>query len=485
MIISEHIPILQILIFFFAALLSAISFNRFAAWLIATIAAALGFALSLYAMPFAQKGIPYSFGGWEAPIGIEYRLDMLNQPIIVFINALLLFFLFFGKELITTTVTQYIDDKRQHIFYALILFAHVGYLGVISTNDLFNLYVFIEISSLATYVLMSKGRTAKSLVGAFDYLVLGTIGATLILIGIGFFLAVTGSLNITDISNILNDSNYSRIVATAIVFFLTGAILKMAFFPMHFWMVRAYSSAAPFILTYLAAISSILGVYIILRFMHFTIEGEVIHNSLTIVLRPTAIATIAICTFLALKADTLKKVVIYSTASQIGYVFLLITIWAARDLLFQLLILDAINKIALFTIIAHIQNKTNDLRFENFKAIESHLVFKILVAFALIFSAGLPLTSMFLVKIKLFDLLLSRGLIIEFIVVIFGGVLGLLYHFRLAKALFFSPANNGTIKIQTKLYGLTAIIIIQMVTLIYGKELASFAGYTESLITGV
>jgi multicomponent Na+:H+ antiporter subunit D len=259
----------------------------------------------------------------------------------------------------------------------------------------------------------------------------------------------------------------------------------MAFFPMHFWMVRAYSSAAPFILTYLAAISSILGVYIILRFMHFTIEGEVIHNSLTIVLRPTAIATITICTFLALKADTLKKVVIYSTASQIGYVFLLITIWAARDLLFQLLILDAINKIALFTIIAHIQNKTNDLRFENFKAIESHLVFKILVAFALIFSAGLPLTSMFLVKIKLFDLLLSRGLIIEFIVVIFGGVLGLLYHFRLAKALFFSPANNGTIKIQTKLYGLTAIIIIQMVTLIYGKELASFAEYTESLITGV
>ena len=98
----------------------------------------------------------------------------------------------------------------------------------------------------------------------------------LFLIGIGFFLAVTGSLNITDISNILNDSNYSRIVATAIVFFLTGAILKMAFFPMHFWMVRAYSSAAPFILTYLAAISSILGVYIILRFMHFTIEGEVI-----------------------------------------------------------------------------------------------------------------------------------------------------------------------------------------------------------------
>ena len=484
MIIAKHIPILQVMIPFFAALLSAISFNRFASWLIATMSAALGFVLSIYAIPFAQIGMSYSFGGWEAPIGIEYRLDMLNQPIIIFINAVLLFFLFFGKELITDTITQYIDDKRQHIFYVLLLFAHVGYLGVISTNDLFNLYVFIEISSLATYVLMSKGRTAKSLVGAFDYLMLGTIGATLILISIGFFLAMTGSLNITDISNILKDSNYSRIIATAIVFFLSGSILKVAFFPMHFWMVRAYSSAAPFILTYLAAISSILGVYIILRFMHFTIEGEQIHKALNMMLRPAAIITIVICTFLALKADTLKKVVIYSTASQIGYVFLLVTMWAARDLLFQLLILDAINKIALFTIIAHIQNKTNDLKFENFKSIENSPIFKILVAFALIFSAGLPLTSMFLVKIKLFDLLLSNGLIIEFIVVIFGGALGMLYHFKLVKAIFFSPATNGTIKIQTNLYGLTAIIIIQIATLIYAQDLAIFTGYTESLIGG-
>ena len=483
--IAKHIPALQILIPFFAALLSAISFNRFASWLIATISATLGLVLAIYAMPFAEGGISYAFGDWKAPIGIEYRLDLLNQPIIVFINAVLLFFLLFGRELINSTVTEYIEDKRQHIFYSLLLFAHAGYLGVISTNDLFNIYVFIEISSLATYVLMSKGKTPRALVGAFDYLILGTIGATLILIGIGFFLALTGSLNITDIANILKNHYNSRIVITAIVFFLSGAILKMAFFPMHFWMIRAYSSAPSFILTYLASISSILGVYIILRFMHFTIEGEIIQEALAMILRPTATATIAICTFLALKTDTLKKVVIYSTASQIGYVFLLMTIWSARDLLFQLLILDAINKIALFTIIAHIQHKTDDLSFDNFTAIENSGLFKMLVAFALIFSAGLPLTSMFLVKIKLFDLLMIHGLKLEFIVVILGGMFGLLYHFKLAKAIFFSPKTNGIIQIETKLHGLGAIIILQMLTLLYGKNLVGFAGYTKSVTLGV
>lgn len=480
--IIKHAPALQIMIPFFAALLSALSFNRFYSWFIAVFSTVICLLLSLYIITHIDDGLVYYFGGWEAPIGIEYRLDYLNQPIIIFLNAILFFFLVFGRELINKTVTVYIDDKKQHIFYALLLFAHVGYLGVISTNDLFNIYVFIEISSLATYVLMSKGRNPRALIGAFDYLVLGTIGATLILIGIGFFLALTGSLNITDIAVILEGHYSSRVVITAIVFFLSGAILKMAFFPMHFWMVRAYSSASPFILTYLASISSLLGVYVILRFIHFTIDGEVIHEALTSVLRPASMATIIICTILALKADTLKKIVIYSTASQIGYVFLLMSIWSARELLFQLLILDAINKISLFTIIAHIQHKTNDLRFETFKSIKNSTFFKILTAAAIIFSAGLPLTSMFVVKVKLFDLLLSQGLHLEFVIVILGAVFGLLYHLRFTKAIFFSPKTNGSIEIDTKLYGLTAIIIFQIITIVYVKDIANLAGYTESVI---
>jgi len=473
MIISKHLPALQILIPFFAALLSVISFNRFAAWLISTICATLCLSLAIYAMPFAKGGISYAFGSWHPPIGIEYRLDLFNQPIIVFINAILLFFLLFGRELIDSTVTKYIEKNRQHIFYSLLLFAHVGYLGVISTNDLFNLYVFIEISSLATYVLMSKGNTRMALVGSFDYLMLGTIGATLILIGIGFLLAITGSLNITDIARILKVQGNSRLITTAIVFFLSGAILKTAFFPMHFWMIRAYSSAPPFILTYFAAISSIFGVYIILRFIHFTIDVELIQNILISVLRPMAMLTIAVCTFFAFKAGSLKKTIIYGAASGIGYIFLLMTILPATELLFQLLILDSINKIALFTIVAHIQNKTDDLRFQNFKFIEQSQFFKLLVAFALIFSAGLPMTSMFLVKIKLFTLLISQNLILEFIVVVLGSIFGLLYHFKLIKAIFFSPQKNGTIKIDTKLYGLMAVIMVQFISLLYVNDLAS------------
>jgi multicomponent Na+:H+ antiporter subunit D len=483
--IIKHAPALQVIIPFFAALLSALSFHRFTSWIIAVVSTTAGLILSLYCITSIEGGLVYNFGGWDAPVGIEYKLDYLNQPIIILLNSILFFFLVFGRELINKTVTNYIDDDRQHLFYAILLFAHMGYLGVISTNDLFNIYVFIEISSLATYVLMSKGRRPRALIGAFDYLILGTIGATLILIGIGFFLALTGSLNITDIANILEGHYASRVVITAIVFFLTGAILKMAFFPMHFWMIRAYSSASSFILTYLASISSLLGVYIILRFIHFTIDGEIVHEALVSVLRPTALFTIVICTILALKSDTIKEVVIYSTASQIGYIFLLMTIWSARELLFQLLILDAINKIALFTIIAHIQHQTNDLKFTTFKYIQKSVLFKILVASAVIFSAGLPLTSMFVVKVKLFDLLVSNNLYLEFIIVILGAVFGLLYHLKFIQAIFFGRRENGTIEIDTKLYGLAAIVIFQIITIVYVQDIARLAIYTESVIIGI
>jgi multicomponent Na+:H+ antiporter subunit D len=295
-------------------------------------------------------------------------------------------------------------------------------------------------------------------------------------------LALTGSLNISDIAKILEGHYSSRVVITAIAFFLSGAILKMAFFPMHFWMVRAYSSASSFILTYLAPISSLMGVYIILRFIHFTIDEEVIHEAFTSILRPASMVTIIICTILALRTDTIKKIVIYSTASQIGYIFLLMSIWSARELLFQLLILDTINKVALFTIIAHIQYKTDNLKFASFKSIKNSLFFKVLVAASIIFSAGLPITSMFVVKIKMFDLLFSQNLYLEFITVILGTVFALLYHLKFAKAIFLSPKSNGAIEINTKLYGLTVIIILQIATIIYVKDIANLAGYTKSVI---
>lgn len=480
--ILQHLPALQVLIPFISALLVVVMPTRFVCWLLTATTAIICLALSVWGMSMMGTGMNYEFGNWPAPIGIEYRLDYLNQPIIIFVNFVLVFFLTFGRGLVNATIMKYIDSRKQRYFYSVLLFAHTGYLGVLSTNDLFNLYVFIEISSLATYVLMSKGKNPFSIVGAFDYLILGTIGATMILISIGFFLALTGSLNITDVAILLQNHFGERIVITAIVFFLTGSVLKMAFFPMHFWMVRAYASSAPFILTYLASISSLLGIYMVTRFVFFTIEGAEVQQAISSVIRPLALATIVICTFLALKSDDFKNVVIYSTASQVGYIFLLMTIWTAKDVMFLLIILDGLNKIALFTIIAYIESKTDTMKFADFKHIAHSRLFKGLICLSLLFSASLPLSSMFLVKIQLYEVLIYHRLYLEFAVVLVGSVLALLYHFRLGSAIFFTPESNGVIQVPGRYYGLIAIVIVQIMTLIYINEILEVTRFTETII---
>lgn len=483
-----HFPALGVMIPFFGALIVALIKNERIAWLLSTGTILFSTILSILALgEIAHTPYSYSFGGWHGATGIEYKIDSLNQPIIVILNLIILFFLLFTKELMTKTVTTYIETNRRNLIYSLLLFAHTGYIGVISTNDLFNAYVFIEISSLATYVLISKGRSKMALVGAFDYLILGTIGATLILIAIGFLFAKTGSLNITDIHQILKDSAGSnKLVITSVVFFITGCILKMSFFPMHFWMIRAYNNTSPILLTYFAAISSFFGIYLILRFLEFVIDNQSIILAVSFTLKYLAIITIILCTFLALLSKNLKSIIIYSTASQIGYSLLLLNIPNTQGILFQMLLLDTINKIAAFTMLSHMQIGLENANIFSFKMgdipqIQENYHFKLLYILTLLFSASTPVTSMFFIKIKIFDTLLKNNLFLEFIVVLAGSLISLLYHLKMAKPVLFNH-YKAYFKIDTKLYGLTAIVIIQILTLIYINDIARFAGFIQSTI---
>lgn len=469
MTIIKHLPALQVLIPFFAALFSVLAFQRvIIARIIATISIIANCLLSLYGLfSIGQKeSRSYNFGDWQAPIGIEYRLDYLNQPLILYVNLVLLFVLVFCYKLINTTILQSISKKRQSLFFTILLFAHSGYIGMLSTNDLFNLYVFIEISSLSSYVLIAQGNNPKAVVGAFDYLILGTIGATLILLAIGFLLSVTGSLNMTDIVQRLPGQYNSKIVMTGISFFLIGAILKTAFFPMHFWMIRAYEGCKPVILIYLTAISTIVGIYTIFRFIHFTIDYSEIADNFVSFIRPLALLTIIICSYLAWKATKIKAIIIYSASVQIGYVFLLLATKTDPSLLFLLLFADGLNKMALFTVLAyHEEGDTNNI------------VWQALVVLCLICSSGLPLSSLFIIKLSIWDLLIKQNLWIDIIIILISSSISLLYYYNITKKLFLQ-SNNSVYFVTTsyfrKYFSLVFIMLVQIFLFISLSKIQAF-----------
>ena len=115
----------------------------------------------------------------------------------------------------------------------------------VQTGDVFNLFVFLEISSLSSYALISMGQRRRALTAAYQYLIMGTIGATFLLIGIGLIYAETGTLNMLDLQPRLADRRFEhRTVHTGFAFIVVGIALKLALFPLHLWLPNAYTVRA-------------------------------------------------------------------------------------------------------------------------------------------------------------------------------------------------------------------------------------------------
>ena len=133
-------------------------------------------------------------GGWEAPNGIELRVDAFSAIVLLIVSGASFVSLLAGRSSLAADV----DAERQPLFYAAWLLALAGLNGIVVSADAFNIFVFMEISSLASYILVAGGRDRRALPAAFKYLIMGTIGATFYLIGVGLIYLMTGTLNLAD-----------------------------------------------------------------------------------------------------------------------------------------------------------------------------------------------------------------------------------------------------------------------------------------------
>jgi multicomponent Na+:H+ antiporter subunit D len=201
------------------------------AWMLALVVTWITFAISLLLLfQVLDNGpIQYFFGGWAPPWGIEYRIDALNAFVLVIVGGIGAAVLLFAGP----SVEKEIREGHQHLFYALVLLLLAGLFGIVITGDAFNVFVFLEIASLASYALIAMGKDRRALTAAFQYLILGTVGATFFLIGIGLLYAMTGTLNMADMGERIHGIHDSRTVLTAFAFITVGIALKAAVFPMH------------------------------------------------------------------------------------------------------------------------------------------------------------------------------------------------------------------------------------------------------------
>lgn len=265
--------------------------------------------------------IHYYIGGWEPPWGIEYVIDSLSSFMIVLVTFISLVIGVYSKKSVEKELSNNITA-----FYTLFMLLITGLLGIVITGDLFNLYVFLEITSLAAYALIAVGEKRDALLASFNYLIIGTIAACFILLGIGFLYMVTGSLNIADLSTrIPNAYNlYPKVVLAAMIFFILGLSIKLALFPLHTWLPNAYTHAPSVVSALLAASMTKVGAYVMIRiiFTVFGINFIIGIIPLTDILSIVAGIAIIIGSINAIAQTDIKRMLAYSSVSQIGYIVL-------------------------------------------------------------------------------------------------------------------------------------------------------------------
>ena len=227
--IEQHLPVLIVVVPLMAAPLCVVLFNRTLVYLfaLATCWATFGMSIFLLAKVLESGPFSYELGNWPVPYGIEYVVDYFSVFVMSFVSGIGAIVLTYAPK----SLNDEIDPSRHYLVHPMYLLCLTGMLGICITGDLFNVFVFLEISSLSSYALISLGRSRRAPLAAFQYLVMGTIGATFLLIGIGLLYQLTGTLNMADMAQQLADDHGSRTMLVAFAFVTVGLCIKMAVFP--------------------------------------------------------------------------------------------------------------------------------------------------------------------------------------------------------------------------------------------------------------
>jgi multicomponent Na+:H+ antiporter subunit D len=495
MLTIEHFPVLLIalsLISSFTILLAGWLNKKFC-WFIslATIFVQLLMAVSILNHVLTVGTISYWLGGWMPPWGIEYVMDALNGYILVVLLFLALVCLIYSKR----NIEHELPDKivPYYVVYQLLV---TGLCGVTVTGDIFNMYVFVEVFSLAAYALIAS-RGGVSLKASFVYLVMGSIGACFVLIGIGMIYSVTGSLNMHDISILLPPLYGNRAVQAAYALIVVGLSIKMALFPLHTWLPDAHSFAPAEISAMLSGIIIEVSTYALIRisFSVFTVDFLRLVPVFDVIAWVAAIAIIY-GSVLAIAQINLKRMLAYSSVSQMGYIMLAFglslsttsALWGGLTPALMHVLNHALMKGCLFMVAGAFIYKAELWNITDLRGLGRKMPFTcaafVLAAISMI---GVPPSVGFVSKVYLIFAIVEQGNFIFMAVVLLSTLLNLVYFWRVIEMLYMRVGEKGPhaeYEVKVKRDEIPLLMLIPILTLALLCIIMGVVWLAEIPITG-
>ncbi|MFC1501315.1 complex I subunit 5 family protein [Elusimicrobiota bacterium] len=259
-----------------------------------------------------NKMVVYKVGNWVPKLSIHLVMDGLTVLMLVTVNVLLLILVVYSIQHMEKVIGKW-------KYYSLLMILISGVNGVLISADLFNAFVFLEVTLIAVYILASFYNEGENFEASFKYMVLGSISSMFILLAIALVYAKTSSLSFVDIIANLN-TNKGAYNIFIVLLFVIGLSLKATLVPFHSWVPDAYTSApSPISAVYSGVICKVLGLYLLMR-MFYNILG--INYALLNLLSILGVVSIIVAVILALYQWDFKRLLAYHSVSQIGYIAL-------------------------------------------------------------------------------------------------------------------------------------------------------------------
>jgi multicomponent Na+:H+ antiporter subunit D len=447
--LMAHAPALLVVGPLVGACAAALSPNQRWAWMISVGATIFSVWMALcLAGDVSREGVVnYYMGGFAPPLGIAFRIDGLGVMMAMLISSVSVMAALYSGHALDAEIR----NSKQQLFQAGFLLCVAGLLGLVSTGDAFNAFVFLEVSSSGTYALIAAGerRDRRALPAAFNYLILGTVGATFYVIGVGFLYAATGTLNLADIANRVATLGDSRVVQVGFAFIVVGLGLKAAMFPLHGWLPGAYAHAPSLMNIFLSATATKAALYLMARFLFGVFEpgSDFAYHFMMWVLAPLAGAAAVICSLQAALEKELRRVLAFSSVAQVGYILLGLSLGTLGGVsaAFLHLLVHALMKATLFMALGaaalHFRGRTLD----DFAGAGRDAPWT-MAAFAVGAGSlmGIPLTAGFLSKWRLIEASLAAGQVWIVVVIAASSLLALAYCGRMIEAAFFRAGSPGS-----------------------------------------
>lgn len=477
---NSQLPALQIVLPLLGAVLCAVLRKGNLAWGVALVTSlAMPVISGLMLQDVLTSGpISYAMGGWAPPFGIEYRVDAASGFLLLLISLIGAVIMPYAR----LSVAAEIAERDVPWFYTMYLLCLAGLLGIAITGDAFNAFVFLEISSLSTYAMIAMGKDRRALLASYQYLIMGTIGATFFVAGVGLLYSMTGSLNFVDVANRLAEVGTSRPILAALGLITVGMSLKLALFPLHVWLPNAYAFAPSVATAFLAATATKVAVYLMLRFMFSIFGVSTTLASLPIgeIFVTLALAAMFGASIVAIFQENVKRMLAYSSVAQIGYITLGIGIANHAGLTGGIVHLfnHAIMKAALFMVLGAVVYRIGSVKIDALAGIGRRMPITmgafVIAGLSII---GTPGTAGFISKWYLAVGAFEKGWWWLVFLLVTSSLLSVIYIGRIIEVTWFRPlSTEGEKASEAPLSMLIPTLILVAATIYFGIDTSLTAG---------